>query len=281
MIPVLEQTLGPRHARTAKALNERGNALFSLGKLAEAKESHEKALSIRSEIAGGDTGMDVAASHINLGNVGTAQRQFDEALMHQIRAHEINKELLGDVHPDVATSLHNIANVYLDSERFAKALDTFRESIVVRRKTEVKDHPYLGVSILGTADSLFGLKRYSEAEVQYVASLEIMRKTLGADHPFNGYGETGLAETLFALQRPREAIGPAERALKIRQGKTMDAGEQGDSRWICARILWALGKEKERAVRLAVQAMKNFRVAGVAKRGVGKEVSAWLDERQP
>ena len=92
----------------------------TLGEYNQAKELHEKVLTIRKKIFGGDHA-DVATSYNNL------------ALVYQ---------QLGD-HADVAISYNNLVSVYSCLGQYNQAKELYEKALTIRKQIFGEDHKYV------------------------------------------------------------------------------------------------------------------------------------------
>ena len=110
------------HARLLDAV---GQMFFHLGRLDEAQQKLERAVTIRRTTPGA-SGMDLAGSLIHLSWIHRARRDYDRARPLLAEAIEIRRRLLPAGHPDIGEALHELGRVTFGTEQerlFREALD--------------------------------------------------------------------------------------------------------------------------------------------------------------
>ncbi len=137
------------HLEAASLMN-RGDALLSEGKLAEASASFEKARNILKRLAGQDPRTmqwqrDLSVSNNKLGDVNLRQRRFAEARKAYDESFEIRQKL-SDVDPsnsklqrDLFVSHQNIGTVKLRQDDFEGALMSYRAALAIAQRLADQD----------------------------------------------------------------------------------------------------------------------------------------------
>jgi tetratricopeptide (TPR) repeat protein len=167
----------------AEARNNLGNALLQTGQLPEAMEQYEQALRIRP---------DYAAAHNNLGDTLLRTGRIPEAIDQYQQASRFN--------PDYAPMRYNLGNVLLQTGRLPEAIEQYEQCLRIE-----PDYPEAH-NDLGSALGQTG--RWQEAIAQFEQALQI--KPDFAEAHYN------LGNSLFQAGRVSEAIGQYQQALQIK-----------------------------------------------------------------
>lgn len=132
----------------ARANIKRGEALARDGRLPEAIECYQQALSMSA---------DIAEAHFNMGNALIDLGRPAEAV-------ECYARVLA-IHPDSAEAHHNLGNAWRSQERVDQAIDCYRRAL------ELKPDFAVAHASLGTALRLAG--RSTEAEASFLRAQEL------------------------------------------------------------------------------------------------------------
>jgi len=196
------------------------------------------------------------------------------------RALTIKEMTLGPNHPSVAISLNNMGEVLKGEGRYYKARRYYDRALSIKEKTHGREHQRVAISLNNIGDLCELQGALDEAEAHYSEALAIFEKTLGEEHPYNAYPLTGLGQCHLGRREYGRAIEPLERALEIRAESQGDPNETARTRFALARALWASGRGRGRALRLAGQARETWTEA---PQGIWSderlEAEAWLGER--
>ena len=117
----------------AASSNNLGNTLAEI-KDPEAKTYYKKALKIYRGIYGVENEkqtLEVANTHHNLGILWHNSIEYDTAIIHYEKGHDIRASILGKNHPSVASSKNSLANSYVEQSEDKKAMDLLSESLCI------------------------------------------------------------------------------------------------------------------------------------------------------
>ena len=204
----------------AELASMRGLVFDGLGKIAEARTQHERALEIRERTLGKDH-LEVAQVLDNLGAIPLQQERFDEAVQIYARGLEIRRRALGDDHPDVAASWNALGAAQYGLHQTESARDSYEHAATIWRKALGEAHPNVAAALVNLANLERDTGRGSDAEHHLEAAIASWRqldpKTYAADiasatsslgNLAYDRGELALAET-----RLTEAVAMMETAL--------------------------------------------------------------------
>ena len=184
---------------------ERGNALFDLGRYAEAVDAYGRTLEGGHDELRPVAFYNRALAGNNLGETETAIRDCDEALA---------------LRPDYADARNNRGNLLNDAGRYAEALSDFDRGIAL----EPEDSTIHG----NRATALVGLRRYEEA-------LEACERALGIDRR-NRTALYEKARALVGLGRVDEAVLPVRWAVQGDVHRSGDAKNDPDLTPVWSRL---------------------------------------------
>jgi tetratricopeptide (TPR) repeat protein len=274
-LAVEEAVLGPRHPELSGTLNRLGGALAAQGRYDEAKRRYLDALRIREASLGPNHRL-VADSLGNLGDLLDNTGSYQEALAYELRALEIRRQIFGAAHPDVAAALENVGIVYTHLRRWDESLSYLRQALAIRLRTLGPDHPKTGQTLHNLGDSLYNQERHAEALPYYQRALVIDEKAEGRDHPDVAQDLTTIADIERERGQEKEALLALERALRIVEAQEIEPGIRARTHFVLAQCLWETGKDRARAVRLAIRARDELKPVAQAEQPLLHEVEAWL-----
>ncbi len=200
----------------AEELNRQVNALYKVGKYAEAIPLARQELAIREKSLGLDHPA-VAISLNNLAELYRLQGSYAVAESLHKKALAIWENALGPDHPDVAISLNNLAFLYRLQGLYADAEPLYRRSLAIQEKALGPDQPVIAVLLYNLAELYRVQGRNSDAEPLYRRSLAIREKALGPDHLDVAQLLNNLAEFYRLQGRSADAEPLYRRSLAIRE----------------------------------------------------------------
>ena len=188
-----------------------------LGQYYQAKEYHEKSLSITKEIYGEQHG-DIATSYNNLGNVLCELHQHNQAKNYYWKSLSIRKNIYREqLHSDVAASYNNLGLVYRDLSQYDQAKEYHEKSLAIRIKIHGERHGDVATSQnnLGTVCSALG--EHEEAKKCYEKSLASRKAIYGEHHAdvAASYNNLGLVYRHFGEYDQAKVYN--EKSLAIRK----------------------------------------------------------------
>lgn len=194
-----------------------GRAYQSLGHLEQAERLFQKVLDMRRELFG-DSHIEVANSHYNLGTVLHNLGRYQDSDLHFEQAVEIYDTDPGYASPEYANSLHNLANIRNVRRQHADAETMYRKALSMRRELLGDDHPDAAASLHGIGVSLF-LQNYTGRARAYLNdALRIVRRYEDGEHILK-------ADILISLAELDRRTGDAETA----EARLMEALDQRTS----------------------------------------------------
>ncbi|MCA9708139.1 MAG: serine/threonine protein kinase [Myxococcales bacterium] len=115
-----EDSEGPGSAGVARTLVMLGLLQINRGKLAEARATHERALSLLRALPHVED--DLAGALSNLGKIDRLEDRYSESEAHYREALELQRRRLGDAHPMVGTTRLQLCRLLQDADRLRDAL---------------------------------------------------------------------------------------------------------------------------------------------------------------
>lgn len=146
----------------------------------EAKQFHQKALSIREKIFC-EEHPDTATSYINIAYVYEKQGDNPNALELYKKALVIRERVLGLEHPDTATSYDNIACVYVKQGDYQRALKLYLKALAIRKKVFDKDNTDIASSYNNIA-FVYAEQGDSQKALEWYQKALIICKMLGQEN---------------------------------------------------------------------------------------------------
>ena len=192
-----------------------------LGKYYQAKEYHEKSLSITKEIYGEQHG-DIATSYNNLGTVFWELHQYDQAKEYFEKSFRIRKDIYDENHSDenhsdLAASYNNLGLVYRDLSQYNQAKEYHEQSLAIRKEIYGEHHGDVATSQnnLGTVCSALG--EHEEAKKYYEKSLASRKAIYGEHHGDVAASYNNLGVVYRHLGEYNQAKEYNEKSLAIRK----------------------------------------------------------------
>ncbi|MGD8523567.1 MAG: tetratricopeptide repeat protein [Desulfobacterales bacterium] len=139
---VTEQSFGPDHPATARALNNLAVANQARGKYAEAEILYRRSLAIDEKTFGKNHPYVVQTLN-NLAAIYQTQGRYADAETFYMQALEILEQTLGENHPDVAVSLKNLGGLYHEKRDFTSALTYYTKAAAINPDYKFKIIPLL------------------------------------------------------------------------------------------------------------------------------------------
>jgi tetratricopeptide (TPR) repeat protein len=201
--------LGDPPLYAAKLANGEGLVEMSLGHLDAAGRALERALDLRRR-ALGDGDLEVARSHVALGDLARLRGDLAAAEDHHRRALAVDRAALGEGHPDVARDLHNIAGVLRLGGKLAAAEATYREALAIKRAALGDAHVEVGLTENSLGLVALEQGRLDDAAARFSTALAIFSAKDHADRALalQNLGLVALArgDAPVALSRFTEAL---------------------------------------------------------------------------
>ena len=212
----LDDTLTSTFARKGRILNVTGEVYLALGEYNQAKELHEKALTIYKKILGEDHA-DVATSYNNLALVYERLGEYNQSKELHEKALIIRKKIFGEDHADVATSYSNLALVYHTLGEYNQAKEVHEKALIIRKKIFGEDHADVATSYNNLALVYERLGEYNHSKELLEKALIIRKKNFGEDHADVATSYNNLALVYERLGEYNQAKEVHEKALIIRK----------------------------------------------------------------
>jgi tetratricopeptide (TPR) repeat protein/predicted Ser/Thr protein kinase len=272
-----ERGYGAEHPQVANILSNLGIFHLMAGHKQEALATSLRGLAIRTRVL--EPGHpDFAKSYNTLGNVYSDMNRLDLALENYRRAFEIFRDRYGASHPMTLGVGGNLADLANKLGRYDEALRLYQDELRTIEEVYGPEHPEFARVQDDIGNALLLKRRPGEALDRFRRALSIYEKALGPDHPDAAFAIQRIGVALIDLGRVQEAIAPLERSLRLREGKDVDRGLVGESRWYLAQALWDSGGDRARALTLARAAREDFQADDRPQKDV-ERISAWLRER--
>jgi tetratricopeptide (TPR) repeat protein len=204
-----------------EAFHSLGELYKDQGKLQEAEEMYQRALTGKEEALGREH-MSTLSTVNNLGDIYNRKGELQEAEKMLQRALTGKEEALGPDHTSTLNTVHNLGNLYTDQGKLQEAMEMYRRALTGYEKALGPDH----TSTLDTVHNLGYLYRkqgiLQEAEALFRRALAGYEKALGPDHTatlrttnnfgnlYNDQGKLQEAEKMYqrALAGYEKALGP-------------------------------------------------------------------------
>jgi tetratricopeptide (TPR) repeat protein len=178
------------------------------------------------------------------------------------RALAITEKVFGREHPNVVDPLNSLASLLHIMGRLDDARPMYERAIAIVEHAHGREHPDL-------IHPLYNLAIVREVQgdargalALYERSAALTEKIHGPDHPEVGMRLSAVADAHRVLEDYEEALPLAERAVGLLEKDEWAQSELAYARWVLARVLVALDRDRPRARELATQARERYRVDG-------------------
>ena len=237
-------------------LDSEGVLLHRSGDWPAARATLERAVAHWEKVLGPDH-PEVAGSLNKLGNASIRLGDYAAARTTHERALAIREKALGPDHPIVAQSLNNLGLVLLTAGDYPRARAVLERALAIREKALGPDHPSLAYPLANLGRVLVKTGELDAAQGRLERALAVREKALGPSHPDLAVPLLGLGELRLAQKKPDEAIPLLERALALDYKEfTLEI------QLTLAEALWAVGKDRPRALSLAEDARTRYEHIG-------------------
>lgn len=202
------------HEDVAQLQTELGHVLSEQGKLAEALQSYQHALSIVRIISKEDS-QRTAVAMTNVAKALEKQEMYAEAQPLFRKALAINRQELGEDHQDSVTSLAHVATNLMSQGRNSEARPLLEMVLAANRVKWGEDHPETALSYSYLAAECYASGRFSHAQPLFGKALQIQQKVLGEEHPQTATSFHNLASALSSQGRYEQAQRLYEKSLAL------------------------------------------------------------------
>ena len=216
LLGILDDTSTDALTRKWKVLIVSGAVYNRLGEYTQAKELHEKALTIGKKVFGEDHA-NVATSYDYLSLVYNSLGKYNQAKQLQEKALTIRKKIFGEDHANVATSCHNLALVYGSLGEYNQAKQLHEKALTIRKKIFGENHADVATSYSNLAVVYNSLGKYNQAKELHEKALMMDKKIFGEDHADVATSYNNLAGVYNNLREYNQAKEFHEKALTIRK----------------------------------------------------------------
>ena len=189
--------------------------MFGQGKLTDAKDLAEQALSIRQRILEPNDPL-IAVSLNYLAAIDQERGEYLQALPLLQRALKIRETALGPNHSDTTASVNNLATLYYAQGDFAAALPLMQRALETDERILGSDHLCVSTDLNNLGELYQKQGDFAQALPLLQRALRIDEKLLPANHPGLAIDLTNLAALYHAQQDYAAAIPLCERAYQIR-----------------------------------------------------------------
>lgn len=217
----------------ARFMNGLGLALYSLGRLDEARDLLEQAFDIRRVHQ--PESAELAESYNNLALLSATMDRTERARAYYDRAIVLRRRVLGEDHPTTSFSLTNLASLLVQTGRPAEALPAFREALAIRSNAFGPQHPAVASVLYQLGWAHANLGQHRQARDYYERALAIRQDAMGERHP-------SVAVLYNALGSVARAEGDHDRAIELLEtALDIYRGSYGESHHDIALVLGNLG----------------------------------------
>ncbi|HEX7917132.1 tetratricopeptide repeat protein, partial [Rudaea sp.] len=205
---------GDDDTRVAQMRNDYAVALFEKGRTKEAEAELQRVLEIRRKRLGNEHPA-VAETLQVLGAAQRGQDHLDESQASLEEALRIQRKAFGEQHADVANTLNSLGMLANARKQISEAERQFREALSIYKQIGLDDTAPAATTANNLASVLLQTGRYAEAEPLMQHALELHLKMLGEQHPMVMSDLNSLAQLEIRRDRGDQAIGYAQRAVRI------------------------------------------------------------------
>jgi tetratricopeptide (TPR) repeat protein/tRNA A-37 threonylcarbamoyl transferase component Bud32 len=273
----IEREYGEQHPYAVTVRGNLAAALAEHGDLEQALALHESTLRVRQATLD-PMHPDLGAAHLNMAATLDSLGRPTEAKPHAERALAIFIAAYGEQSPELTGPLNNLANVEHAQGHLEEAVALRTRAVSVARGALGPDDPRTLRYRHALALTLAEAGRVDEALTELRAVLAAREASAGPEDPSVGETAASLADVLLShAGAPDEAVGLAERAVRIAALAKADARDRGAARLVLARALWQATERRDRARARQMAELARKDLAGLAgATSTLALVDAWL-----
>jgi tetratricopeptide (TPR) repeat protein/predicted Ser/Thr protein kinase len=194
-----------------------------------------------------------ARFHLIAAELDQADRRLEDAIVHQLRAHDILRRTEGEASIRYATQSLRLSHLLRKTDKLEEALELQVSAGKVLRAAFGVDHPHVADATNAQALTLLDLGRPDEAAALFEEALRIWRRTLPADNSSVAFALVNLSRVRADVGEYAEALEFCEEALSVRE-RTLGVEHLHTSytRADRAELLRRLGRAEEARVEAAL-----------------------------
>lgn len=201
-----------------RAAFEKGEALRTQGKSAEAIPHLETALRLAPSVLGNDS-LDTATINLSLANAYRDMGRYANAEPLYQRSLQIREAKLGAEHVEVAQVVNSLANLHLYQGQYRQAQTLYQRSLRIKEATLGANDPDVARTMSNLALAHDKLGQFADAERLYDRSLRIKESQPTRDEVSIAATQFSLAGLYHVTGRYAQAEDFYNRSLKTREAK--------------------------------------------------------------
>jgi tetratricopeptide (TPR) repeat protein len=209
------ETLRVASRATARLLSKAGLYLHGRAEFAEAKATHERALTIIEATFGPDHPQKVATDINDPGGMLKRPGDLAEARAACEQALAVDEAIFGPDHPKVATDMNNLGRVLHGMGDLTGARAAYQRALAIIEAAFGPDDPKVTVSVNNLGSVLHDMGDLTRARAAYQRALVIDEATFGPYHPKVAISVNNLGRVLHKMGDLAGAWAAYQRALAI------------------------------------------------------------------
>jgi tetratricopeptide (TPR) repeat protein len=273
-LSIRERVLGVEHPLIATSLNNVAGILWQQGRYDEALALFERCLLVQTKSEAPP--VELADTHNNIGLILSDKGDLSRSQTELRRALALYEQTVGPESVKIGVVCSNLGNTLQRLRRYGEAEVQLERAIAIFRRSADGGGRDLAMALFNLGGVYFVTNRLEQALAQHRQALALYERALPPDHSEIGIVLTGLGNDLVELGRAAQAIAPLERAVALRERLRLAPGELADSRVALAHALFATGRDRARALRLAHEAELEYIEAGSGRAEELVELRRWL-----
>jgi serine/threonine protein kinase/tetratricopeptide (TPR) repeat protein len=214
-----------------------------------------------------------AWTSVSRADVLARENRYEESLAANRRALAMEEPVLGPNSHDVAIANMNIAVDLHELGREAEAEPFIHQAVEAEEKAVGPQNGWVAAALLDECEILTGLGKFEAAEKAIQRAIAIWTSS-GTGPWFRGYGFLDLGRLYLAAGRPRDAREALERSSEL-LAKDQDQQLAAEAEFALAQALWAVPRDRPRALPLARHARAKFESQGGSTKK-REAMDAWL-----
>lgn len=201
----------------ATILNNLGIVYCKQGKLREAKDHHERAVSLLKSLTNQNPTPEIADSLNKLGNVCYSLGDFGEAKNWFCQSLAMREELYGRYHTTFAASLNNLGCVSSALGEHDIAKDHYQRSLAIEEEVNGKFHPRVADCLCNLGIVYSELGSTGKAIEYHEQALKMRKELYFPDHFLISESYNNLGLMLKSMGQLEQAMNYYDAALRIRK----------------------------------------------------------------
>jgi len=221
--------------------------------------------------------MEMASCHMVRGMGERIRGHREDAVRWLEKGTSAIEEIYGAHHSRVATGLVNLGLAHIDADSIEAGREVLARAVAIEERVLGEDHRDIPPALMALAHAERSLDRMDRARALFIRARDIYIRDFGSDNINVAYALEGLALVEADSDDHAAAIPLYERVVALRENGGLAPTWLAQAQFGLARSLRAVGRDHERSLELARQALATYETRGEVRTEDAAAIRAWLD----